>query len=141
MAEETIDRGIKAGLLEKRKCITKNFRFYSDNTKLRSERLRIYGDKAVEIERMIDEEPALGDLLDPRLPYTKAEIIWICRNEMPGTLEDMLARRTRALFLDTRASAEIAPEVADIMSGELKTDDAWKERQLNEYNQLILNYL
>jgi glycerol-3-phosphate dehydrogenase len=141
MAEETINRGIKAGLLEKRDCITKNFRFYSDNTKPRSERLRIYGDKAGEIERMIDEKPALGDLLDSRLPYTKAEIIWICRNEMPGTLEDMLARRTRALFLDTRASTEIAPEVADIMSGELKTDDAWKERQLNEYKQLISNYL
>lgn len=141
MAEETIDKGIKAGLLDKRECITRNFRFYSNGTKLKSERLKIYGNKAGEIEKMIDEKPDLGNLLDPRLLYTKAEIIWICRNEMPRTLEDMLARRTRALFLDTRASAEIAPEVADIMSDELKTGNSWKENQLKDYNKLILNYL
>lgn len=141
MAEETIDRGIKAGLLENRKCITRDFSFYSNKTELRSERLRIYGDKASEIEKMIDERPELGELLDPGLPYTRAEIIWICRNEMPVKLEDVLSRRTRSLILDARASAAIAPEVADIMSREIKNDGKWAEDQLKEYNQLLLNYL
>ena len=141
MAEETIDKGINAGLLEKRKCITKTFRFYSDEAKLKSERLRIYGNGAAEIERVIDEKPELGNLLDPKLPYTKAEIIWSCRNEMPRTLEDMLARRTRSLFLDTRTSAAIAPDVAEIMAEELKTDGNWKEKQIKDYNRLILNYI
>jgi glycerol-3-phosphate dehydrogenase len=141
MAEETIDRGIKAGLLEKRKCVTKTFSFYSNVTKLRSERLRIYSNGAPEIERMIDEKPELARLIDPRLPYTKAEIIWICRNEMPRTIGDMLARRTRALFLDARASAAIAPDIAGIMAEELKTDKNWRENQIEEYNRLILNYI
>jgi len=141
MAEETIDRGIKAGLLEKRKCVTKTFSFYSNVTKLRSERLRIYSNGAPEIERMIDEKPELARLIDPRLPYTKAEIIWICRNEMPRTIGDMLARRTRALFLDVRASAAIAPDIAGIMAEELKTDKNWRENQIEEYNRLILNYI
>ena len=141
MAEETIDKGIKAGLIEGKKCVTKTFRFYSNDVKLRSERLRIYGDKAAEIEKMIAENPVLGAQLDSRLPYTKAEIVWICRNEMPRKLEDILARRTRSMFLDARASSAIAPEVAEIMAGELKTDDRWAETQVKEYNQLLLNYL
>lgn len=141
MAEETIDKGIRAGIIEKKKCITRDYRFYRGDVKLRSERLRIYGDQAGEIEKMIEEKPELGELLDPRLPYTKAEIIWICRNEMPVKLEDMLARRTRALFLDARASAAIATEVAGIMARELNVDGNWAENQIKEYNQLLLNYL
>ena len=141
MAEETINKGIKAGFLPDRKCVTKNLRFYSNTTSLRSDRLQIYGDQAVDIEKMINDQPELGKTLDPRLPYTRAEILWICRNEMPLTLEDMLARRTRALFLDVRASASIAPAVVSLMAKEPGYDKKWQDEQLNAYNQLITNYL
>jgi glycerol-3-phosphate dehydrogenase len=83
----------------------------------------------------------MGEPLNPNLPYTSAEIVWICRNEMPRILEDMLARRTRSLFLDVRASLAIAPAVADIMADELKCDNKWKEQQLEEYSKIVLNYL
>ncbi len=53
MAEETIDKGIKAGIIEERKCITRNFSFYSNNKPLESDRLKIYGNQAFEIENMI----------------------------------------------------------------------------------------
>jgi len=141
MAEETINRGIKAGILDKRECITKNFRFYSDNIKLLSARLSIYGDGAGEIEKMISEESAASELLDSVLPYTKAEIIWICRNEMPVTLEDILARRTRSLFLDVRTSVKIAPKVAGIMARELNRDQKWEEEQVEAFTHLSKNYL
>ena len=68
---------------------------------------------------MIGENPSLGVPLDKRLPYTKAEIIWICRNEMPQTIEDILARRTRSLFLNARASSDIAADIAGLMAKEL----------------------
>ncbi len=141
MAEETIDKGIRAGLIEGRKCVTKTFRFYSNGAELKSERLKIYGNEAAEIEKLIADNPELGGLLDPGLPYTRAEIIWICRNEMPRKLEDILARRTRAMFLDARASSAIAPEVAEMMARELKNDGKWVETQIIDYNQLLLNYL
>jgi len=121
--------------------MTKTFSLFSHDPALHEKRLQIYGNKAVEIEEMICEQPSLRELLNPLLPYTKAEIIWICRNEMPRTLEDMLARRTRSLFLDVRASITIAPAVADIMARELKYDDKWKDQQLEEYNKLTINYL
>jgi glycerol-3-phosphate dehydrogenase len=141
MAEETIDKGIKSGMIEKRKCVTGNFSFYHPERPLKSERLKIYGSKADGIEDMINERPDLGELLDAGFPYTKAEIIWICRNEMPCTLEDMLARRTRALFLDVRRAREIAPEVAAIMAKEMNLNKGWEEEQVKAFRSLSDNYL
>jgi glycerol-3-phosphate dehydrogenase len=140
MAEETIDKGIKAGFIEEKKCITRNFSFYSNGKPPESERLKIYGNQAYEIEKMIKEQPGMGELIHAQLPYTKAEIVWICRNEMPRTLEDMFARRTRALFLDARASAEAGPVVADLMAKELGFSKQWQENEMSKYNNLIINY-
>lgn len=141
MAEETIDKAIKAGILEKRKCITRDLRLSSGNLNLKEERLKIYGDSANEIEKMIGEDPALGKPIVRDLPYTKAEIVWICRNEMPLNLEDVLARRTRALLLNVKSSVAMADKVADIMAMELGHGDEWKKEQMKSYARLTENYL
>ncbi len=141
MAEETLNRGIRAGYLEKRKCSTRDFNFFPDKIKLESERLRIYGEKAVEIEKLINGKQSLGEVLDPRLPYTKAEIIWILHNEMARNLDDMLARRTRALFLDARAAMAVAPVVASLMAEELGFDLKWQAGQVERFNKLAYDYL
>jgi glycerol-3-phosphate dehydrogenase len=140
MAEETIDTAIKAGYLEKRKCITKRLRLSCNGT-YQADRLHIYGEGVSEIKKMILAQPELGKPLDPRLPYTPAEIIWICRNEMPVNIEDILARRTRALLLNARASGDIAAEVAGIMAREQGHDAEWQDEQVQSYKNLILNYL
>jgi glycerol-3-phosphate dehydrogenase len=141
MAEETIDTAIKAGFLRKAKCITANLKLSSLNTDNPSERLHIYGDHAEEIKTMISENPELGKPLDPKLPYTRAEILWICRNEMPLRVEDVLARRTRSLFLNARASAGIASEVAGLMAKEFGFDQNWQKEQVESYYELVKNYL
>ena len=141
MAEETIDRAIKAGLMDKAKCVTSNLKLTTINTDNILKRLYIYGDHYVDIEKMISENPELGIPVDPRLPYTSAEILWICRNEMPLRLEDILARRTRSLFLNARASAEIAPVVAGFMASEFGYDQKWQEEQVESYKELVKNYI
>jgi glycerol-3-phosphate dehydrogenase len=141
MAEDTIDKAIKSGLLNKAKCITSDLKLISVTKNNSIERLRIYGDHSIDIEWMISEDPRLGTLVDSRLPYTKAEILWICRNEMPFNLEDILARRTRSLFLNARASKEIAPGVAGLMASEFGYDQKWQEEQIESYNELVKNYL
>jgi len=141
MAEDTIDRAIKAGILEKRKCHSKDFRLATDNNSLKSGRLNIYGTGGTEIKEMISDQPSLGVALDKALPYTPAEIIWICRNEMPVMLEDVLARRTRSLFLDAATSLEIAPRVAGLMADEYGFDKKWEEKQISDYKILVSNYL
>ncbi len=141
MAEETIDKGISAGIIEKRKCVTHGMKLIPDPPQVSSGRLHIYGAGMPEIEKMITEKPELGQQLDKRLPYTRAEITWICRNEMPVNAEDILARRTRALFLNASASADMAPEVAQIMASEYGHGPEWVENQVESYRQLVRNYL
>jgi glycerol-3-phosphate dehydrogenase len=60
---------------------------------------------------------------------------------MARTVEDFLARRTRALLLDARASMAAAPAVAAIMARELGRDDAWLQAQIDVYNDLARKYL
>lgn len=141
MAEETINKAIKAGFLARRKCITSDLKLTTLSDNISQERFNIYGESASEIKNIISETPALGSLIDPRLPYTRAEIIWICRNEMPFNIEDILARRTRSLFLNARASLDIAPEVANLMAEEAGHDNEWQKEQLKSYNHLVENYL
>lgn len=141
MAEETLNKAINAGILDSRKCVTSNLKLTTLPISNSSDRLHIYGDRSLEIEKMISDNPQLGIPVDPRFPYTRAEIIWICRNEMPLKVEDMLARRTRALFLNARASSEIASEVAGLMAKELKYDMKWEKEQTESYNRLVKNYI
>jgi glycerol-3-phosphate dehydrogenase len=117
--------------------------FFFFNILLRdsSDRLKIYGYRSSEIQKMISEKPESGKPLDPGLPYTRAEIVWICRNEMPVTIEDILARRTRSLFLNARTSERIAPEVAGIMAEEFGYDNLWQKEQVASYKELVKNYI
>jgi glycerol-3-phosphate dehydrogenase len=141
MAEEVINRAIKEGILEKRSCVTSTLKLSESDKSIPGNRLHIYGDQSEEIEQIIEKNPEMGKTLSEHFPYTKAEIIWICRNEMPLEIEDILARRTRALLLNARASSEIAPEIAKIMAKELGLDEKWQEEQVKIYNQLVVSYL
>ena len=74
------------------------------------------------------------------LPYRVCEVVWAARHEMARTVEDVLARRTRSLLLDARASAEVAPAVAALLAAELGRDEAWQRRQVAEYQELASGY-
>jgi glycerol-3-phosphate dehydrogenase len=141
MAGETIDMAMKAGFIEKRKCVTSHLSLGGNGLSGIAGRLKIYGEAHSEIEKMISDDPSSGVPLHGDLPYTKAEIVWICRNEMPVNTEDVLARRTRAIILNARASAVIAPVVSEIMAEVYGFDTDWQYRQNAAYNDLILKYL
>jgi glycerol-3-phosphate dehydrogenase len=142
MAQDAIDKVMRNGMLEKKSCLTAQLPVYGvDSSLQKDDRLHVYGIHAGDIRSLSEQDPENRMILHPGLPYTRAEIIWICRNEMPRKLEDVLARRTRALLLDARASKEIATEVAGIMAKELDLDQAWVQQQVEEYNKLVENYI
>ena len=80
--------------------------------------LYVYGTDADEIRNLVASSPAMAEKLHPDYAYTVGEVTWLVRNEMPRTLEDVLARRLRILFLDARAAMAMAPKVAGILATE-----------------------
>jgi glycerol-3-phosphate dehydrogenase len=140
MAEDTLNKAMRNGLLEKRPCLTHDLHLHGYLQENKDDRLHIYGIHAKDIRDLIRETPEWARTLHPGLPYTEAEIRWICREEMPHKIEDLLARRTRALFLNAAASEEMAPQIANIMAEELGLDEQWKKTELEEYSELVKNY-
>ena len=68
-------------------------------------------------------------------------VVWAVREEMAQSVEDVLARRVRLLFLDARAAIETAPKVASIMSKEMNKDKDWEKSQVEKFTQLANNYI
>ena len=66
--------------------------------------------------------------------------MWAARHEMARTVEDVLARRTRALFLNARAAEAMAPEVARLMAGELGWDAARQAAEVAAFSALAKGY-
>jgi glycerol-3-phosphate dehydrogenase len=110
-------------------------------------------DKAAEIARLTSSKSVTADLaidpprdlayserLHPALPYTRENVIRAARDEMARTVEDVLARRTRVLFLNAGVAIEIAPKVGEIMAGELGKDRDWIDRQIDEFKRTANNY-
>lgn len=93
-----------------------------------------------ELASLVAERPEWGERLHPRLPYRAADVVRGARHEMARSVEDALARRTRALLLDARASVEAAPRTAALLAAELGRDDAWQRRQVAAYRELARGY-
>jgi glycerol-3-phosphate dehydrogenase len=98
--------------------------------------LASYGTDAAAVRALAAADSELSGALHPRLPYLRAEVVWAARHEMARTLEDVLARRTRSLLLDARASAECAPLAARLLARELGRDEAWQKQQVDAYRVL-----
>jgi glycerol-3-phosphate dehydrogenase len=78
-----------------------------------------YGSEARVLHALIDEDPTLGEPLVPGLPYVRAEAVYAVRHEMATTVDDVLARRTRARLQAREASARAAGDVAALIAPEL----------------------
>jgi glycerol-3-phosphate dehydrogenase len=142
MAEELVDAASKVASIELKKSVTRNLPLHGwkKNIDL-NDPLYFYGSDAEKILALAKEDKDLATYLSKDLEIIKAQVVWAVRHEMARTLEDVLSRRTRALLLDARESARIAPEVAIIMAIELEQDEVWIQNQIEEYTSLAGNYL
>ena len=135
MAEDTVDHAARLAGLAERPCETAALRLHGW-TEAANGPLGVFGSDAEGIAALGRPEP-----VHPRLTYTAAEVIWSARHEMARRVEDVLARRTRALLLDAAASIEAAPGVARLMAAELQRDEQWIAAQVSSYTELARGYL
>ncbi|MFZ4682988.1 MAG: FAD-dependent oxidoreductase, partial [Terrimicrobiaceae bacterium] len=139
MAEDTLNHATIIGGLTEKPCVTENLQLHgyrSPEAAALPTAYAVYGSDAPKLEQLDGNTP-----LHPRLPYTKANVLWAVRYEMARTVEDVLSRRTRALLLDAQAALEMAPEVAALMATELMKDQAWETAQLKKFESLAKGYL
>ncbi len=147
MAEDCVDQAATLAQLPEKPCVTHHLHIHGFRDLARDDAaeilgsLTVYGSDADEIRKLIEADSGLGEPLHADLPYLKAEVIWAVRHEMARTVEDTLARRTRALFLNARAALAMAPAVADLMGPELGWDEATRAKQLAAFREVASNYL
>jgi glycerol-3-phosphate dehydrogenase len=141
MAEQTVDRAASIGGLPARRCPTAHLPIHGfDQEAARHADLAVYGADAPGIMRLSHERPELGERLAAALPCTGAEAVWAARHEMARSVEDVLARRCRALFLDAAAARRMAPAVAALLARELHRDAEWERQQVRAFDALAEHY-
>jgi glycerol-3-phosphate dehydrogenase len=137
MGEDVVDQVVQQGNLPPPPSVTDTLKLHSWTQTPAAAPLDVYGSDATSIQHL----PGADRLLHPRLPYTEAEVRWAVRYEMARTVEDVLSRRTRSLFLDAAASLEAAPRVAAILVEELGLSLDWQHGQIEAYRSLAKGYL
>ena len=142
MGEDIVDKAILLAGLEDKKCVTEHMPIHGYVKNIdHANHMYVFGSDLPKIKTLISQNPELAEQIHPNLPFLKAEVVWCAREEMSRTVEDFLARRTRALLLDARASIEMAPIVAKLMRKELGFKRSWEKTQIEFYTELAGGYI
>ena len=120
MARDAVNKALRSSTLPFRRCKTRRIKLLTIN-------------------------PIMMEIKDAKLhqdfEYTINDVHNAIHNEMACTLEDILARRIRLLFLDVKVALEVAPKVCNILQQELKKDDNWYHQQIDSFAKLAQGYL
>lgn len=148
MGQDTIDIAARVAGLPPRPCVTANLPLHGSpaaggrpESPSAADPMSVYGTDAPRILALGADQPELLQPIHPRLPYRACQVVWAVRKEMARTVEDVLARRTRALFLDARAAIEAAPAVARWMAAESGRDERWVQQQTRAFSELAAGYV
>jgi glycerol-3-phosphate dehydrogenase len=98
-------------------------------------------DHAIVIGQLEDRPCVTRELLIRDPGEHEDSAAWYARHEMARTVEDVLARRTRLLFLDSRKAVAKAPQVARELARELGRDEAWQQSQIRAFGEIASHYL
>ena len=142
IGEDIIDKVVRQLKLKNVKSATEDLQIHGYKTDVDfSDPLYFYGSDIDLIQKLIEEDATLNEWLSESLKIKKAQVVLACRNEMARKVEDVLARRTRALFLDAAESIRIAPMVAMILAKELDQNKDWEQNQIEVFTKLAKRYL
>lgn len=144
IAEDIIDKAITVHNLPKSICKTEHLSIHGNKSISdldRKNHLYIYGTDIPEIVQLQKNNPELNEKLHSNYEYTMAEVVWAIRHEMARTIEDVLARRVRLLFLDARAAIECSEKVGDLLAQELGKEELWKQNQISTFKSLANGFL
>ncbi len=144
MGEDVLDAVERSAALGSASSVTAEMRLHGwlepAQLDALSESERVYGSEASAVRTLCAQLPGGEDLIHPSLPYRMGEVVWAVRYDKARTTEDVLARRTRALFLNARAAIQAAPRVSATIASELGWDDKRQALDLNQFLTLAEGY-
>ncbi len=144
MAADAVDQAAVVGGLPRRPCVSADVPLRGCPAPGQAPDpdpvLAAYGTDAPAVRALMAGDPALAAPLHPSLPYVGAQVVWAARHELARTVEDVLARRTRALFLDADAAVAAAPRAAGLLAAALGRDPAWAADQVDRFARLAAGY-
>jgi glycerol-3-phosphate dehydrogenase len=129
MAQDAVDNAAFVGKLSKQPCQTKTLPIGDPSH------------KTEKINQWIKEDEEYASLVHPGYAYTRGDVKYALQHELAVTVEDILARRTRLLFLDAKAALESAPKVAAWMAAETGKDEIWQQEQIGNFELIARHYL
>lgn len=142
MAEDTVDQAADFARLPERACITRELPIHGFHEEAgERDGWSLYGSDAPLIRDLERQDPSLAEPLDAALPScTGSQVVWAARMEFARTVEDVLARRCRALFLNAAAAVRMAPAAASLLAREVGRDRTWEQAQVAEFERLAAGY-
>jgi glycerol-3-phosphate dehydrogenase len=142
MAEDCVNEAARLAGLPSRPCATASLHLhgYAERSEFAGS-LSVYGADAANIRELAQREAHLAEPIAQEIRYLGAEVAFAAREEMARTVEDVLARRTRALFLDACVAIAMAPRVAAILANVLGRDERWQAEEVRRFTQLAEGYL
>jgi glycerol-3-phosphate dehydrogenase len=141
MGEDVINKVAAAANLPETPSRTKSLKLRGATREALPDARRVYGTDIIALDALCASVPSGNRPMHPDLPYRLGEVVWAARYEQARTVEDVLARRMRALLLNARASIEAAPDVARLLAAELGHDDAWVQTQVSTFTALARGYI
>ena len=143
MAKDAVDHAARVAGLPGRPCETAALKLHGWNQHIdkMTSHGAYHGADLPAVLELSREHPDWSEPLHPSLPYTPADVVWGARHEAARTVEDVLCRRTRVLFLDARVAMEMAPRVAGLLAAELGRDPAWQSEQIEQFRSLASSYM
>lgn len=140
MGEDAISAAAHAAQLRAKPSDTLNLKLHGWTEQIPTGHESVYGSDLPQLQAISEGDPGLNSLLHPALPYRKREVVWAARREHARTTEDVLARRTRALFLNASAAIESAPEVSRLLAREHGRDEQRRARDLENFLRIANGY-
>lgn len=142
MAQDVVDRAIAQVHLAYKPCVTKTLKIhgYKESVNMH-DHLYVYGSDIENVQQLMDENVEQKERISKKYPFTKAEVVWAVRKEFARTVDDVLARRCRLLFLDAHEAINAAPVVAQIIAKELEHDEVWMQQQVSEFTTIAKRYV
>ncbi len=142
MAEDVLNKALKLVNIKAEPCCTADLKLHGYKKNVdRSTWDYVYGSDIEKIKELESKDSSLLEKIHPDYSFRKSHVVFAVRKEFAQTIEDVLARRVRLLFLDAKASKQSAKIVADILAKELEKDDAWKTQQIEAFNKLADGYI